>query len=652
VASRLNTHGGMQRRLVIIASLLSACATGAPSEEIFGDDEEPIVRPPVTYHKNGTVETGELRFASILEFQRSEDFLHHGRRCGSDRTPEFERGAPTDCAFGSTTIRDEYAPDATFTIPVVFHVIQKTDGTGHIPEALIHSQIDVLNEDFDALPSTPGASGHAGRIRFVLASTDPQGNPTTGIRYVTSNSYFHDPGSGVSAMKAALAWDPERYLNIYTNDASGALGYATFPSESAGNRDDGVVLLYTSVGRNAPQGGIYNQGRTATHEVGHYLGLFHTFQSGCGAASSPYTTGDRIADTVAHSSPDYNCTPQASSCGGGSRPIDNYMNYTPDTCMTRFTAEQVNRMRCSIVNYRSKLVTVDSGSNVPPTAAFAATPNNLAVSFVDQSSDPDGTIVARSWAFGDGATSTATNPSHTYAAAGTYTVTLEVTDNAGAKATHSKTVTVVGTTSTALTSGVPVNGLAAPAGGQLHYFIDVPAGATSLSIRISGGTGDADLYVRRGAAPTTTTWDHRPYLSGNEETVAIQSPTAGRYHVMVRGYTAFSGVTLRATVATATPGFFSEVPDLTAATGSSKLFSLEVPAGATNLKIQITGGSGDADLYVRRGSAPTTTAYDYRPYLEGNEETVTVAAPQAGTWYIMVRAYVSYSGVTLRVTYD
>ena len=638
-------------------SIIAACGPTPPTTDNSTPTDPSTARPPVTYHKNGTVETGDQRFASVEEFQRSEDFIQHGRRCGSTHTPKSLRAAPTDCSFSSTSIKPEYGPDVTFTIPVVFHIIQKTDGTGHIDESLIHSQLDVLNEDFEALANTPGGMGTNGKIRFVLATTNPQGQPTTGINYVTNNSYFTDPGSGLSPMKQALNWDPKHYFNIYTNDANGALGYATFPSESAGDAEDGVVLLYTSVGRNAPQGGIYNQGRTATHEVGHYLGLFHSFQGGCGNASTPYTSGDLIKDTVAHSGPNFDCTAAASTCsGGGALPIENYMNYTNDTCMTKFSVEQINRMRCSIVNYRADLVDIEMGGNAAPNANFTSTKNNLVVNFTDTSTDSDGTIASRAWTFGDGTTSTQANPSKTYAAAGTYTVTLKVTDNGGATDTHSAQVTVTGGTTggNALTSGVPVPNLGAPKGGLLNYYIDVPAGASSVTFRISGGTGDADLYVKRGSAPTTSSYDHRPYLSGNAETVAISNPPAARYYVMLRGYTAFSGVTLVATVVAGGGGggFEDTEENLAATTGQSKQFTIEIPQGATNLTFQISGGTGDADLYVKRGSAPTTTSYDYRPYLDGNAETVTVAMPQAGTWYVMVRAYSTYSGVTLRVAYD
>src|SRR5688500_6623081 len=137
------------RSLALLTVLVAACSQNtAPDSSV---PTEPTTRPPVTYHKNGTVETGDLKFASVEEFQRSEDFAIHGRRCASDRVPNHTRAAPTDCSFTSTSIKAEYNPSDVLTIPVVFHVIKKTDGTGDVPEALIHSQMEILNEDFDAL---------------------------------------------------------------------------------------------------------------------------------------------------------------------------------------------------------------------------------------------------------------------------------------------------------------------------------------------------------------------------------------------------------------------------------------------------------------------------------------------------------------------
>ncbi len=207
-----------------------------------------------------------------------------------------------------------------------------------------------------------------------------------------------------------------------------------------------------------------------------------------------------------------------------------------------------------------------------------------------------------------------------------------------------------------LTNGVPVTGLLGSAGSELFYAITVPSGQDELEIRISGGSGDCDLYVRLGSEPTTTDYDYRPYKVGNDETVTIPSPTAGTWYVMLRGYSAYSGVTLLATYSASvsvTPldnGL--PVTGLSGAGSSEQYFRLEVPAGQSELEIAISGGSGDCDLYVKLGSLPTTSDYDYRPFLVGNDETVTVDSPTAGTWYIMLRGYSAFSGVTLVGTYS
>ncbi|HEX4934946.1 MAG TPA: M43 family zinc metalloprotease, partial [Gemmatimonadaceae bacterium] len=281
----------------------------------------------------------------------------------------------------------------------------------------------VLNEDFMALAGTPGAMGFNSKIKFVLARWKPDGSPSPGYEVVTNDAWFEDPGSGggTSPMKAALNWDPTRYLNIYTNDANGLLGYATFPPQSAGTARDGVVILWDSVGRNSPIGPPYNLGRTLTHEIGHYLGLYHTFQGGCGQAAAPYTSGDMIMDTMREQSPHYGCTAGASSCGGGMNPIENYMNYSDDACMTKFTAEQANRMRCSIVNYRK--------INTEPKAAFTATVDEQTATFTNASTDVETpTNLHYIWDFGDGQKSNDPNPTHTYTQGGTFHVTLEVVD--------------------------------------------------------------------------------------------------------------------------------------------------------------------------------------------------------------------------------
>jgi hypothetical protein len=204
-----------------------------------------------------------------------------------------------------------------------------------------------------------------------------------------------------------------------------------------------------------------------------------------------------------------------------------------------------------------------------------------------------------------------------------------------------------------LDNGVAVSGLAASTGSWLQYAIDVPADASDLVIEITGGSGDADLYVRYGAEPTSSSYDCRPYQSGNEESCEVASPSEGRTYAYLYGYSAFSSVTLTASY-TASSGssvtlLESGVP-VTGLSGSAsewQEFAIDVPAGSTSLVVTMSGGSGDADLYVREGDEPTTSAYDCRPYESGNEETCTFDSPTEGRTYVFVRGYTAYADVTL-----
>jgi secreted trypsin-like serine protease len=201
-----------------------------------------------------------------------------------------------------------------------------------------------------------------------------------------------------------------------------------------------------------------------------------------------------------------------------------------------------------------------------------------------------------------------------------------------------------------LENGVPKTGLSGAAGSFTHFVLEVPAGATNLSMVISGGTGDADLYVRRGSQPTLQQFDCRPFRSGNNERCDFAAPAAGTYFVSLHAFSAFSGVTLVGQFTGGTPGFPGielQQNNISGARNQFVRFQLEVPQGAAKVTFQISGGSGDADLYVRRGSQPTTTAFDCRPFLSGNNETCTFNAPTPGTYHIGVRGFSAFSGVNL-----
>jgi len=311
----------------------------------------------------------------------------------------------------------QVAQKAAVSIPVAVHIVAGNDGTGDISDNAVNAQMQVLNQAYQG-------TGYS----FTLASID---------RTYNRKWSTHRYGSRDEArMKQALAIDPATTLNLYfCNIGGGLLGYATFPDMYAENSYmHGVVCLYSTVpgGSAAP----YNEGDTGTHEVGHFLGLYHTFQGGCAAP------GDYVADTPAESSPAYGCPGGRDTCaGGGDDPIHNFMDYTDDSCMDHFTADQAARMDQQMALYRP---TMYSGTTSGPTAAFVGSPTSgtapLTVQFTDQST---GSPASWSWTFGDGGTSSAQNPSHTYTTPGSYSVSLTVSNGDGSDtATRNGYITV------------------------------------------------------------------------------------------------------------------------------------------------------------------------------------------------------------------
>ena len=208
---------------------------------------------------------------------------------------------------------------------------------------------------------------------------------------------------------------------------------------------------------------------------------------------------------------------------------------------------------------------------------------------------------------------------------------------------------------TALVNGVAVTGLAGAIGSQKFYKLVVPAGQSSLTFTTSGGTGDVDLYTKLGARPSTSVYDCRPFSTGNTETCTVNAPAAGTYYVLLNAYAAYTGVTLTGKYVGAvdtTPVLSNgqTVSGISGAASSAQYWKISVPAGKT-LTVAMSGGTGDADLYVRAGDKPTTTTYTCRPYLTGNNETCTVSVATAGDYYIMVRGYTVFSGASLKASY-
>jgi hypothetical protein len=252
------------------------------------------------------------------------------RTCGTREFTE-EEVAKLEAEFEALApYKDNYNAAGDITVNVYWHVISSgtSASQGNISDNMIANQIQVLN------------AAYAGRgFQFALAGTN---------RTVNATWYNGCYGTSESALKSALRQGTADDLNIYScNPSSGILGYATFPSSyNSAPSKDGVVLLHSSLpgGSAAP----YNEGDTATHEVGHWLGLYHTFQGGC------QKTNDYVGDTAPEKSAAYGCPTGRNTCPAtGNDPITNFMDYTDDYCMFEFTAGQQSRMTSMWNSYRA-----------------------------------------------------------------------------------------------------------------------------------------------------------------------------------------------------------------------------------------------------------------------------------------------------------
>jgi len=281
--------------------------------------------------------------------------------------------------------------DGNLTIPVVIHVIHDGDelGTGsNISDEQVWSAINGLNEDYRKMAGTNGdGSGADIEVEFCLAQRDPDDNAHSGINRISGCSITDYCSEGITAgqgqganeldVKNLSRWPNQDYYNIWVvteiennNGGSGIQGYAYFPTTSP---VDGTVLLYNAFGTTGNLKSYTNMNRTLTHELGHGFALFHTFQGGSCDESNCQLQGDRVCDTPP-TTLNSNCSNAACS---GNQQVENYMDYTSQTCKDMFTEGQKERMRLSIENSRSNLLNSNGCEPIVTEAADAAITNIL-----------------------------------------------------------------------------------------------------------------------------------------------------------------------------------------------------------------------------------------------------------------------------------
>lgn len=268
-------------------------------------------------------------------------------------------------------LADQKDNEEIITIPVVFHIVYNNDAQ-NIDDTYLYSQLEVLNEDFRRLNTdtvnTPeyfnNISSDA-KIEFCLATRDPNGNPTTGItRTETTVTAFPSASSSTSYEELTrvhydekggkTAWDTKRYLNVWICNfqSSSTIAYAYLPG--ADPNVDGIVCRYQYMGRPSLNGEPYHLGRTMTHEVGHWLNLYHVFNGG----DAQQCSDDFVEDTPTQATQNFGCPDfPYSTCDNYSDMYMNYMDYTDDNCGNMLSTGQVKRARAAIKLFRNELTT-------------------------------------------------------------------------------------------------------------------------------------------------------------------------------------------------------------------------------------------------------------------------------------------------------
>jgi hypothetical protein len=456
--------------------------------------------------------------------------------------------------------------NVVITIPVVVHVVY-ANATQNISDAQIQSQINVLNADYrrlnsdtNSVPSVFRALGADCQINFCLAKRDPNGNATTGIvrKSTTASSFIDDDKVKSSTTGGDNAWNTTKYLNLWVcNLGGGLLGYAQFPGGAQAT--DGVVINYTAFGTSGTAASPYNKGRTATHEIGHWLNLYHVWgDANCG--------NDQVSDTPTQQTSNYGCpTFPHVTCSNGPNGdmFMNYMDYVDDACMMMFSLGQSSRMAAAINTSRPGLLTSD-GCTPPSTTTTCAVPTGLSAGTITASA---ATI---SWTAVSGATAytlnyktsaasayTSVNVSGTsYSLSGltaSTTYSYQVSASCGTNSTSAFTTATTFTTLAATSTGcadafepnnslsaaksiavnTSISGLISSATDVDYFKFTTSSTAKNIKVTLTALPADFDIKLY---SPTGAVVGSSVNAGTSDESITYNNGAVGTYTVYIYGY--------------------------------------------------------------------------------------------------------------------
>jgi len=579
------------------------------------------------------------------------------------------------------------AQKAVITIPVVVHVLYNTTAQ-NISDAQIQSQINILNQDFrklnadaSSIPSTFTGVAADCELNFCLATVSPTGAATTGIvrKQTSVTSFSSDDAAKYSAQGGDDAWNSAKYLNLWVcNLGGGLLGYAQFPGGAAAT--DGVVINYTAFGNTGTAAAPYNKGRTATHEIGHWLNLRHIWgDATCG--------NDQVADTPVHSTSNYGCPshPKSNSCGTSAEMFMNYMDYTDDACMYMFTAGQKARMQSLFVSGGARVGLATSNGCSGSGGSTCSAPATLTSGSITASS------AVLSWGAVSGASSyslqyklstastwtTVTTSATSYTltgltAAKTYNWQVSTTCSSGssayttgsafttAQSTGGSTCSDIYEQNNTLSSGkaIPVNtDVTAIISSSTDYdWFKFTTTSTEKNIRItlSNLPADYDMRMYTSAGVLVASSEN---FGTTTETITFNNASVATYYIRIRGYqgafNAASCYKLNASISSSNfkfEGTSSESMTLKAPIESSmSLYPNPTSTGTFTCQL-VNESYGDVTLDVYDASGRLVSTQQIEKSETVLQTQMDLNTPNHGIFF--VKAYNDEFLVTMKIVYN